>query len=125
MRFIIHRELFATIIKESIRRKIKSLEVFDELKKEVCGRFGATTPRNADIRDFYEQSLALEKNKVRLWGMTGAKLPSGKIRTLKKQKVEPWLRGYPRSLYLRKIDLNRRQKQKIPATCGTRKETDR
>src|SRR3989339_1654027 len=52
-------DLFATIIKEAIRRKIKSSESFDELKKEICGRFGATTPRNADIRDFYEQSLAL------------------------------------------------------------------
>ena len=56
-------DLFATIIKEAIRRKIKSSESFDELKKEICGHFGVTAPRNANIRDFYEQSLALGNSK--------------------------------------------------------------
>ncbi|MDP1845398.1 MAG: tRNA uridine(34) 5-carboxymethylaminomethyl modification radical SAM/GNAT enzyme Elp3 [Candidatus Moranbacteria bacterium] len=56
-------QLFSTIIKESIRRKIKSPESFDELKKEICGRFKAMTPRNADIRDFYEKIVTAKKIK--------------------------------------------------------------
>ncbi|MDD5489940.1 MAG: tRNA uridine(34) 5-carboxymethylaminomethyl modification radical SAM/GNAT enzyme Elp3 [Candidatus Moranbacteria bacterium] len=56
-------QLFYTIIKEAIRRKCKSPEAFDRLKKEICGRFGATTPRNADIRDFYEKLIEAKKIK--------------------------------------------------------------
>jgi elongator complex protein 3 len=41
----------------------KSPESFDELKKEICGRFGTTTPRNADIRDFYEKLIKTKKIK--------------------------------------------------------------
>lgn len=57
------KQLFSIIIKESIRRKIKSPEIFDELKKEICGRFKTTTPRNADIRDFYENLIQGKKIK--------------------------------------------------------------
>jgi elongator complex protein 3 len=56
-------QLFSTIIKESIQRKIKSPEDFGELKKEVCGRFKITTPRNADVRDFYERQIKAKKMK--------------------------------------------------------------
>jgi elongator complex protein 3 len=56
-------KLLPTIIKESIRRKIKSSEYFDELKKEICGHFKITTPRNADIRDFYEKLVRAKKLK--------------------------------------------------------------
>ncbi|MFA5925685.1 MAG: tRNA uridine(34) 5-carboxymethylaminomethyl modification radical SAM/GNAT enzyme Elp3 [Parcubacteria group bacterium] len=54
-------QLFATIIKEAIRRKCKTAEDFDELKKEICGQFKATTPRNADLRDFYEKLINAKK----------------------------------------------------------------
>jgi elongator complex protein 3 len=67
-------KLLATIIKEAIRRNCKSSEAFDELKKEICGRFGVTTPRNADIRDFYEQSLALGNSKSLALGRKKAEL---------------------------------------------------
>ncbi len=50
-------KLFSIIIKEATRRKCKTPENFDKLKKEICGRFGVTTPRNADIRDFYEKEF--------------------------------------------------------------------
>ena len=46
---------YTTLIKEAIRRKCKSPEAFDELKKEISGQFKITTPRNADIRYFYEK----------------------------------------------------------------------
>jgi elongator complex protein 3 len=56
-------QLFSTIIKESIRRKCKSPEDFDELKKVICGRFKVTTPRNADTRDYYEYLIEAKKLK--------------------------------------------------------------
>jgi elongator complex protein 3 len=56
-------QLFSTIIKEAIHRKCKSPESFDEFKKEICGRFGLTTPRNADIRDYYEKLVRAMKLK--------------------------------------------------------------
>jgi elongator complex protein 3 len=56
-------QLFSTIIKEAIRKKIKSSKSFDELKKEICGRFKVTTPRNADIRNFYEKLIRDKKIK--------------------------------------------------------------
>jgi elongator complex protein 3 len=59
-------QLFSTIIKESIRRNCKSPEDFDELKKEICGQFKITTPRNADIRDFYEKLILDKKIKRNL-----------------------------------------------------------
>jgi elongator complex protein 3 len=56
-------QLLTAIIKEAIRRKIKSPEVFDELKKEVCGLFKMNTPRNADVRDYYENLVEAKKLK--------------------------------------------------------------
>ena len=41
----------------------KSVEGFEMLKKEICSRFGTTTPRNADIRDFYEKLIKAKKIK--------------------------------------------------------------
>ena len=73
-------KLFTTIIKESIRRKIKSPESFDELKKEICGRFGKTTPRNADIRDYYEKLAKAKKIKRNI--AFEKILKSKKVRTL-------------------------------------------
>lgn len=73
-------QLFSTIIKEAIRRKCKSPEDFDELKKETCGRFKATTPRNADIRDYYEKLVEVKQLKR---NFTFEKiLKSKKVRTL-------------------------------------------
>jgi elongator complex protein 3 len=63
MRLVIHRELFTTIIKESIRRKCKTPKDFDYFKKEICGSFKVTTPRNADIRNYYENLIRAKKLK--------------------------------------------------------------
>jgi len=73
-------QLFTTIIKEAIRRKCKSPEVFDELKKEICGRFSLTTPRNADIRDYYEKLVTSKK--IKRYRDFEKTLKSKKIRTL-------------------------------------------
>jgi len=73
-------QLLATIIKEAIRKKINSAESFDELKKEICGRFGATTPRNADIRDYYEKLI--EAKKIKRDSSFEKILKSKRIRTL-------------------------------------------
>ncbi len=71
-------QLFATIIKEAIRRKCKTPESFDELKKEICGLFKVTTPRNADIR----KSLAFGNfPKAKLWKLSKI-LKSKRVRTL-------------------------------------------
>lgn len=83
------KDLFSAIIKEAIRRKCKTPEDFDELKKEICGRFGATTPRNADIRDFYERRFNLEEprrnvggKKAEPWKSLEKALKSKNVRTL-------------------------------------------
>jgi elongator complex protein 3 len=71
---------YANLIKEAIRRKCKSPEAFDELKKEISGQFKITTPRNADIRDFYEK---LVKNKKIKRNLSFEKiLKSKNVRTL-------------------------------------------
>ncbi len=72
--------LFSAIIKEAIGRKIKSPESFDELKKEICGRFGAMTPRNADIRDYYE--TLVNAKKIKRDKAFEKALKSKKVRTL-------------------------------------------
>ncbi len=84
-------QLFATIIKESIRKKIKSPEDFDELKKEICGKYKSITPRNADIRTYYEK---MEKGK-----RFDLEEPR---RNVGGRKVEPW-RGIERILKSKKI----------------------
>jgi len=77
--------LFSTIIKEAIRRKCKTPEAFDNLKKEVCGRFKVTTPRNADIKRFGLEEfreLCSRKGKAEPWKDIEKLLKSKRVRTL-------------------------------------------
>jgi len=85
MIFVIRKDLFSTIIKEAILRKCKTPEDFDELKKEICGRFGVTTPRNADIKRFGLEEfreLRSRKEKAEPWLKIEKFLKSKKVRTL-------------------------------------------
>ncbi len=85
MRFVIRKKLLATIIKEAIRRKCKSPEDFEKLKKEISKRFKTATPRNADIKKFgleEFQKLRSRKGKAKPWKNFEKILRSKKVRTL-------------------------------------------
>ncbi|MDI6778314.1 MAG: tRNA uridine(34) 5-carboxymethylaminomethyl modification radical SAM/GNAT enzyme Elp3 [Patescibacteria group bacterium] len=95
-------KLFSTIIKETIRRKCKSPEDFDELKKEICGWFGVTTPRNADIRDYYEKRFDLEEFPKGSTLRNSESLALGRKRSNLDRKIEPW-KGIEKLLKSKKI----------------------
>ncbi len=77
--------LLTTLIKEAIRRKIKSPEDFEKLKKEICGRFKTAAPRNADIKRFGLEEfreLRSRKGKAEPWSEIEKILKSKRVRTL-------------------------------------------
>ncbi|MFA5871705.1 MAG: tRNA uridine(34) 5-carboxymethylaminomethyl modification radical SAM/GNAT enzyme Elp3 [Parcubacteria group bacterium] len=71
---------YTTLIKEAIRRKIKSEEILEKLKKEICSRFDIVTPRSADIRDFYEKLI--QDGKIKRNPFFEKILRSKRVRTL-------------------------------------------